>query len=150
MAGGLFDPQILVPLGLDPSDGGRWPIGRILLVDGDPVVHELTSGTLRRAGHVVVDADRGPAALRELELDHEGFDLLITNLVMPGMTGMELAGRARIDRPSLPVLFISRYSDELVVHAAVVQAFEAQPYSAEGLIETVASLLRTSGLPEKT
>ncbi len=145
MAQDVFDPQILVPADLSVASGSRPPIGRILLVDDDPVVRELTSSVLRRAGHVVVGVERASTALRELEIDHEGFDLVITDLVMPGMTGLQLATQVRMTRPSLPVLFISGYSDELVDHAGDVEPFLAKPYSAEALLATVGSLLQRSG-----
>jgi len=144
MAVDEFDPQILVPRDLDVSNATRPPIGRILLVDDDPVVRELTGSVLRRAGHVVVSAERAPVALRELELDPLGFDLLITDLVMPGMTGLELSRRVHLTRPTMPVLFISGYSDELLDHAADIEPFMAEPYSADGLLDVVGSLLRKS------
>ena len=144
MAQDVFDPQILVPSDLDVAMGSRPPIGRILLVDDDPVVRELTSSVLRRAGHSVVGVERASTALRELEIDHEGFDLLITDLVMPGMTGLQLATRVRVTRPSMPVLFISGYSDELLDHAVEIEPFLAKPYSAEALLAAVGSLLQRS------
>ena len=142
MAEDGFDPQILIPLDLDLARGSRSRIGRILLVDDDPVVRELTTSVLKRAGHAVVAVERASAALREIEVDHEGFDLLITDLVMPGITGLELANRVRLSRPQMPILFISWYSEELVDNAADVRPFLAKPYSADSLLATVGSLLR--------
>jgi two-component system response regulator FlrC len=83
---------------------------RILVVDDEPVVRDLTVEILRRGGH----SPQGVASARlALELlEHEQFDLLVTDVVMPGMTGVELLDELRARRPDLPVVLMTGGSQE--------------------------------------
>jgi CheY-like chemotaxis protein len=74
---------------------------RLLVVDDERVVRELMVEVLERAGYSVVACDRPDAAL---ELAVDSFDLLVTDLVMPGLSGLELLERVRALRPGLPVI----------------------------------------------
>ena len=81
----------------------------ILLVDDDELVRESTADMLDRLGYDVVQASNGPAALAVLAAPN-AIDALVTDYLMPGMTGRELAEQARRDRPDLPVLLITGYT----------------------------------------
>jgi len=72
---------------------------------------------LREAGYRVVAVRDGPSALRVIERDPE-IALLFTDLVLPGMSGRELAREARRRRPALPVLFATGYARDAVFHAS--------------------------------
>ena len=84
----------------------------ILLVDDDDPVRAVTVGMLRELGYDVRDAASGKAALDLLQQD-EGIDLLLTDLVMPTMNGVQLAAMARASRPDLPVVFISGHANSI-------------------------------------
>jgi len=88
------------------------PAHTILIVDDEPAVRALAARLLRDAGHGVIEASSGDQAIdavagREL-------DLLLTDVLMRGMTGAELAERLRAERPGLRVLFMSGYPPKQV------------------------------------
>jgi CheY-like chemotaxis protein len=83
---------------------------RILLVDDEDEVRQALAEMLGTRGHTVLTANGGAEALRHLEED-PGIDLLLTDLVMPAMTGWELAGAARARRPRLLIGVITGWGD---------------------------------------
>ncbi|HEX5182838.1 MAG TPA: response regulator [Allosphingosinicella sp.] len=82
---------------------------RILLVDDDPDVRNVAAAVVAELGFEVAGAESGEAALKLLEA--RPFDLLITDVAMPAMNGVDLAHRARALAPDLPILFASGYAD---------------------------------------
>ncbi|MBY0138843.1 response regulator, partial [Methylorubrum populi] len=84
---------------------------RILLVDDDGLVRSGTAEMLDDLGHLVVDAETGSEALERLAACEDGFDLVITDQAMPGMSGAELIRRIKVAHPHLPVLLASGYAD---------------------------------------
>ncbi len=117
------------------------PVGGILLVDDDPDVRAVAAAMLRDAGHTVIEAGSGGAALEQLDAEASRIDLLIADLAMPGMNGFELARAARQERPDLPVLFVTGFADmarsEESRHETVLQ----KPFCAEELTAKVAEAL---------
>jgi CheY-like chemotaxis protein len=83
----------------------------VLVVDDDPDVRQFTVTLLADAGFDVREAPDAPAAL-SLLANGETIDVLLTDIKMPGMTGLELARRAREQSPDLRVLFMSGYAAE--------------------------------------
>lgn len=90
----------------DSHRGGQ---ARILVVDDDDEVRAVTSDTIKEIGYQVVAV--GSAEDAVAKLNSERFDLLITDVAMPGTNGVELARRARLIDPGMPVLFSSGYAD---------------------------------------
>lgn len=89
------------------------PTGRtVLLVEDENIVRQAIARLLRSAGYDVLDLDRPAVALALAEEGSTAFDLLLTDVQMPGMTGPELAARIRELRPGLPVVFMSAYAPE--------------------------------------
>lgn len=82
---------------------------RILLADDDDVMREFLARALMRAGYEVESVDRGTTAL-ELIRSGTHFDLLLTDIVMPEMDGIELAQKASVIVPNLRVMFITGFS----------------------------------------
>ena len=82
---------------------------RILLADDDDVMREFLARALMRAGYEVESVDRGTTAL-ELIRSGMHFDLLLTDIVMPEMDGIELAQKASVIVPNLRVMFITGFS----------------------------------------
>ncbi len=80
----------------------------ILLVDDDELVRPVAAALVAELGHTVIQAVSGEAALEVLRGPHQ-VDVLMTDLAMPGMGGMELALIAQTIRPNLPVLYTSAY-----------------------------------------
>ncbi|RDD61913.1 response regulator [Ferruginivarius sediminum] len=86
-------------------------MARILLAEDDEAVRRFVARALAHRGHEVREAGDGFAALDALD-EKTPFDLLITDIVMPGMDGIELALRVARDMPELPVLLMTGYSAE--------------------------------------
>jgi CheY-like chemotaxis protein len=115
----------------------------VVVVDDEAAMMEVAARILRRAGYTVL-ATTTPAAAIELIEDND-VSLLLTDCVMPGMSGLQLAQEALLIRPALAVLFMSGY-DQGMLGAQQLVADEAElirkPFNAEHLVERVASRLR--------
>ena len=83
---------------------------RILLVDDDPEVRAVTSAYLTEMGHRVIEAPDGASAIDLLRTDRE-IDLLVADFAMPGMTGFDLALKAREHRQGIGILLVTGYAD---------------------------------------
>lgn len=99
----------------------------ILVVDDEPAVRALVRTILEHAGHEVVEAATGEEALDLLRVRSP--DVLLTDIVMPGMSGLALAAHAHQLRPTMPVMFMSgfaaRYADELIGSICLRKPFTA-------------------------
>ncbi|MFT3924047.1 MAG: response regulator [Myxococcales bacterium] len=118
---------------------------RILVVDDDDQVRESVATALRSAGYVVEVARSGEEGLTLVERSSQGFDLLVTDVVMAGMHGPELASRVRRLRPEQSVLFMSGYEEERLSdeRRAIEQAeFISKPFRTPQLLTSVRGLLR--------
>ncbi len=122
------------------------PVGgreTILVVDDEPRVLEVTSRVLRGLGYTVLEAGDPAAALAVAE-SGAAFDLLLTDLVMPGMNGRALAEHLADLRPALPVLFMSGYDPETVFADGLLDPgapFLSKPFGRETLASCVRALL---------
>ena len=92
-----------------PHEGSRGGRAKILVVDDDDEVRTVTADTITEIGYEVVGVASAEDALDRLR--NERFDLLITDVAMPGTNGVELARRARLIDPAMPILFASGYAD---------------------------------------
>jgi CheY-like chemotaxis protein len=89
-------------------------VGTLILVEDDKMVRKMTASILQEAGYTVLEAGDGSEAL-ELARQHEGgIDLVITDMVLPGMNGREVAKRLLRSRPDLKVLYVSGYAEPTV------------------------------------
>ena len=107
------------------------------------VLRSVTRRILERAGHLVLTSPNAERALEVASEHPEDIDLLITDVVMPGMNGPSLAARLRAERPELTTLFISGYSQEQLLADSEPghSAFLAKPFTHEALIGMVSELL---------
>ncbi len=108
---------------------------RLLIVDDEPMVRTVTTKLLQMRGHDVRDVDGGPAALAALAAD-PGYDLVITDLSMPVMSGRELAAAIRQRHPGLPVLLLTGDTDA-EVEGSDVAAVVKKPFQIDALDATV-------------
>ena len=116
----------------------------IVVVEDEPGVRSLVERILQRAGHRVLAFPDGAAAADTLADPGVLVDLLVTDLVMPGPNGIEVARRARRDRPSLPVLLMSGYAAGALAAEGISEGtidLLAKPFSAADLLERVATRL---------
>lgn len=114
----------------------------ILLAEDDDSMRRFLKKALERAGHTVVDASQGDEALTELQLRE--FDLLLTDIVMPVMDGIELARRAAEIDPEMNIMFITGFA--AVALNAANQAPEdakvlSKPFHLKDLVEEVDRLV---------
>jgi PAS domain S-box-containing protein len=133
----------------EPSPGA--PRGRgetVLVVEDADAVRVLTGRILYAAGYQVVSVESGAVALERLD----AADVLVTDVVMPGISGVELAVSARERRPGLPVVFVSGYTGDTTIAGSddPATAFLAKPFDGDDLLRAVRSTLdatRTRNVP---
>jgi PAS domain S-box-containing protein len=113
----------------------------ILVVDDDADVREVAVTTLDSFGYRVLAADNGPAALNVLATA-ERVDLLVVDMAMPGMSGVELIRRARKRRPELRAMLVTGYADLTAFSPMEGDLVLQKPYRVEGLASSVAEALR--------
>jgi two-component system, cell cycle sensor histidine kinase and response regulator CckA len=123
----------------------------ILVVEDEPVVRKLAVRALAERGYDVLEAEDGESALALAQAHQGELSLLITDVVMPGMNGKQLADRLSAERPDLRVLYISGYAEHAVVRQGVLLegiAFLSKPFDLSELARTVRDVLdKTSVLP---
>jgi PAS domain S-box-containing protein len=116
----------------------------LLVVEDEPVVRSLAVRALVDQGYQVLQAADGPAALATARAHDGEVHLLVTDVVMPGMNGKELADRLAAERPGLRVLYVSGYTDHAVVRHGVLEegiAFLSKPFDLRDLVRTVREVL---------
>jgi two-component system, cell cycle sensor histidine kinase and response regulator CckA len=117
----------------------------ILLVEDEESVRQLVRDTLESRGYKVIEAENGEAGLRASGA-HEGtIDMIITDVVMPGISGRELAKRVTEARPETKVLYLSGYTEEAIAHEGALDpgtAFLQKPFTLQVLSRKVREVLR--------
>ena len=122
----------------------------ILLVEDETVVRQLVAEILESSGYTVMQAGDGPSALELLRRHSGKLDLLLTDVVMPGMSGPEVAQAVTSMRPGTQVLYTSGYTDSAIGHHGVLEpgiAFLQKPFSANDLTRKVRVLLDEASIP---
>jgi len=131
-----------------PSLSPPNPISKtILLVEDEPAVRSLMKTVLTRRGFRVLDAGNPQEALKMIERDHPEIDLLVTDVVMPGMTGPEMAKRLLGWYPTLRVMYSSGYTERAVRGEDLIAAgatFLAKPFTPDELRRAVDEALAAS------
>ena len=130
------------------------PVGheRILLVEDNEIVRGPITLVLEDLGYEVVPACDPEQAL-ELAAAAGAIDLLVTDVVMPGMNGRQLAELLLAERPELKVLYMSGYTDDAVIARGVIDremAFLQKPFGADDLAQKVSELLETEVFPTES
>jgi PAS domain S-box-containing protein len=118
----------------------------VLLVEDDAMVRRLAEATLERAGYRVLTAPSGGDALRLAAGRDGAIDLVITDVVMPGMPGPELAQRLETSQPRLRVLYMSGYAHDTMARHGVNEervSFLAKPFTPDELARRVREVLDT-------
>ncbi len=116
----------------------------IMLVDDDEVISILAERLLSRRGYEVCSFSNGVEAYQELQQHPDRYDLIITDMTMPFMTGAELAQKARGIRPSLPVILCTGHSELINAEKALamgIKKFCEKPLNNKQLIEAVRQVL---------
>ena len=119
----------------------------VLVAEDETMVRVMAMRALEQAGFRVLAVDSGGAALDQLSLSGSGIDLLLTDVAMPGMDGLELGRRVAELCPTLPVLYMSGHpADEMAGRGLPLNGHEfiAKPFAPTALVETVRALLDTT------
>lgn len=131
-------PELSEPMQPEKGDG------RILLVEDDEILCRVIKSTLGTLGYEVTVAHAPAEALDVLERDSRGYALLLTDVVMPGMNGRELAERILSRCPGIKVIFMSGYTSDAVVHRGVLEEgvpFIQKPFSVMALASRIREAL---------
>lgn len=141
---GISEARVAKPA--EPSPGG---CETVLLVEDEASVREASRQFLIQSGYKVLEAIDGEDALREAR-EHDGpIHLMITDVVMPRMSGPTLAGQLADDRPEMKVLFVSGYAERTVLQHGkidVTKSFLQKPFSLKTLARKVREVLEASSL----
>lgn len=120
----------------------------ILLVEDDGAVRKLAMQILKKQGYKVLEAKHGGDALLISKKYQDLIHLMVTDVVMPGMNGRELAENLLAMRPEMKVLYISGYTDNAIVHLGVLEPethFIQKPFTMEALAKKVREVLDSKG-----
>ena len=133
------------PLSHAPTDAANQTgTETVLLVEDETVVRHLVSEILSSNGYTVLEAGDGPSALELLRRHTGSVDLLVTDVVMPGMSGPEVAQAVTAMRPGTQVVYMSGYTDHAIGHHGMLEpgiAFVQKPFSANDLTRKVRAVL---------
>ena len=119
----------------------------ILLVENDGDVRSIIAKQLQKFGYKVIEAADGMEALELFMVAGEGFELILTDVVMPRLGGRQLAEETMKLKPGQKVLFMSGYTENSIVHNGVLEAgiqFIGKPFTAEELGRKVRAVLESS------
>jgi two-component system, cell cycle sensor histidine kinase and response regulator CckA len=139
---------VVLPAAGEPADGSAHALGdpqrpTLLLVEDEPALRLLVVTMLEEAGYRVLQAGNGLDAIALAERHRGDIDLLLTDVVMPRLSGPELAQKLRGLRPGLEVLFMSGYNDSRLIHRGVEEAninLLVKPFTPDELVMKVEEL----------
>jgi len=143
----IYLPRVATPAGAaaGPQKGGpARGTETVLVVEDEPAVLSLSRRALEAQGYVVLAASDAAAALRVVERHGGMIHLLLTDVVMPGLSGRELADQLAGQRPGIRVLYMSGYPGDAVVQHGTLptgSAFLQKPFSPDGLARKVRDVL---------
>lgn len=121
----------------------------VLIVDDDPNILEVLDARLSAAGFVVHEAGNGPSALQILK--SQNIDILVSDMKMPEMSGMELLAEARTSHPLLPVIFLTAYGtipDAVDAVKAGAVDYLTKPFDGRQLVKKILEILSNNHFPE--
>lgn len=118
--------------------------GTILLVEDSDVVRDVVANMLEGGGLTVLQASGGEEALALVRRGETPIDLLLTDIVMPEMSGVELADRLERERPDVRMLFMTGYAEEVVVNEGILGKHReciGKPFTQEQITKRVRKIL---------
>lgn len=118
-------------------------MAKILLVDDDHSMRHFLEGALTRAGHEVSLCVDGEAAFKELKENANNYDLMLTDIVMPGMDGIYLSQKAAELCPDLKIMFMTGFSAVTLDRADIKQNYQvfSKPFHLKDLVNEITRLL---------
>ena len=144
----IYFPRIDEPAQSAATDRGEAGSLRgsetILLAEDSTLLRVLTCALLENNGYKVIAAENGMEAVKLAERCDRPIHLLLTDVVMPGMSGRELADRLAVNRPDMRVLYMSGYTNDVIGHHGVLEpglSFLQKPFSQEALTHKLREVL---------
>ncbi|MGH7255708.1 MAG: ATP-binding protein, partial [Nitrospirales bacterium] len=144
----LYFPRVEAPAAFEAPASVVTPLPRgsetILLVDDEPLVRSVTKNILQKQGYTILEAPNGGEALLTATLRSEPIHLLLADVVMPGMSGPQLAQSLRNSRPALKVLYMSGYTKEALARQGLLEpgaSLILKPFSSDFLVRQVREML---------
>lgn len=137
---GKDGPGAVEPGGRDKDERS----GTILLVEDSDVVRDVIANLLESGGLTVLQASGGEEALALARRGDAPIDLLLTDIVMPEMSGVELADRLERERPDMRILFMTGYAEEVVVNEGILGKHReciGKPFTQEEITKRVREIL---------
>jgi two-component system, cell cycle sensor histidine kinase and response regulator CckA len=134
----------VIPRSIPNSETSSQPPHVVLVVDDEPGLRDLVCRTLEAEGFRTLEAAQGAEALELLEAAPDAVDLVVTDVVMPGMDGRELGRRLAQRWPDLPILYISAYDVNDIFRRGSPRSsapFLQKPFPPAGLVTTVRDLI---------
>jgi PAS domain S-box-containing protein len=139
-----------------PGEGKAQEVGRplgqgevVLVVEDEPDVRRMAERILTKGGYNVLSTSGGEEALKIFQGSDQEVDLMLTDVIMPGMLGTELVEQIEAVRPGLGVIFMSGYSHQVLAPEALAEqgaaAFIEKPFNATELLRTVREMLDSRG-----
>ena len=138
----MFNAEVEMPLPLGS--------GTILLVEDEEPLRELSHQLLESMGYTVIEAANGAEAVRIAGQCTDPIQLLVTDVVMPGMSGRELAESLVATHSQLKVLYMSGHTDDVIVHYSILKpgvAFLQKPFTRDGLAKKIQEALGAASEP---
>ncbi len=134
----------------DLDESGTIPGGteKILLVDDEEVIARMEKNILQRLGYEITMCTGSVEALEAFKAKQDDFDLVITDMTMPDMTGAQLAGEIRKIRPDMPVIIFTGFSDQInkeKCKALDIQGYALKPLDKQEIAETIRRVLDRPG-----
>lgn len=144
--------QAALPPRITPITVPALPLGNsditVLLVEDEPSVRQSIRRMLERFGYAIIEGTDGETGVALAEAHGDKIDIVLTDLMMPGMNGRTFADRLAELETNLPVIFMSGYTDETVNHRGLVdsnRAFLQKPFNSQQLVRTIHDLLKAEG-----
>ena len=143
----IYLPQVDEPLEeLKEKMVGEVPQGHetILIVEDEEIVRKLAVRVLKRQGYKVLEAPDGGKAFMLCEEFKDPIHLILTDVVMPGMSGRKLVDRLKEIHPEMKVLYMSGYTDNAILHHGILEPginFIQKPFTVDGLARKVREVL---------
>jgi len=142
----VFFPVLENPAASVPSQAPEYPTGseRILFVDDEDLLVEVGVELLKDLGYDVVGVTRSEEALELFREQPEKYDLVITDMTMPGMTGDQMAVKMMRHRPGIPIIICTGFSKRMSAMEAAstgIRAFLMKPITVEELSRTIREVL---------
>ena len=118
--------------------------GAVCVIDDDDGVRKLVHAVLATSGYTVIEATDGKEALTIFQNDSARFDMVLTDVVMPGLSGPQLAQKMCLTHPGMQVLFMSGYTDEALGQHGVLEegiALLEKPFTRGSLLRKLREIL---------